>query len=467
MFAGMDHSRGVRRQVGSFVLAAALGGLVALLGIRFIPATDHDLGPASVATRTSVGVGLTKVVVPPLGTVSAPTHTSPLVFDIQLSKLDFSALGEVLDSGGTEELATQLEDGLRGLATALTIRLLLGGLVIGALTGALLPRRRWSLVAAGATGGLLVMAACMLVSAATFDVDAFEQPKFTGELVRAPQVMAAVDRGVRSFEELRSRYETGAERLSELLALVAQPNESPSEDSVSILHVSDIHSNPLGVEVAKQLARRFAVDAVIDTGDLTSFGEAIEGRIGTLIRSIQVPYLFVPGNHDSFSNRADLDDVDNVELLDETLTEVDDVSILGWADPTFTASNETSTEEGNDIRAAEAEDVVAEVERVRPDVLAVHDSRLASTSIGEVPLVLAGHTHERSSEERDGTIVLTVGSTGATGLGSFVAETDLAFEAEIVYFRLGEAVAVDYVRFRGAGSEFEIERSTLEPPPEG
>jgi predicted phosphodiesterase len=448
------------------LLAVALGGLVALLGIRFIPATDHDLGPSSVATRTSIGPGLTKVVVPPLGTVSAPTHTSPLVFDIQLSRLDFTALGEVLDSGGTDELAAQLEDGLRGLAAALTIRLLLGGLAIGALTGALLPRRRWTLVAAGATGGLLVMGVCMLLSAASFDVDAFEQPKFSGELVRAPQVMEAVDRGVRSFEELRSRYETGAERLSNLLALVAEPNQSPSEDSVSILHVSDIHSNPLGVEVAKQLARRFGVDAVIDTGDLTSFGEAIEGRIGDLIGSIGVPYLFVPGNHDSFSNRAELGDVDNVELLDETLTEVRDVSVLGWADPTFTASNETSTEEGNEIREAEAEDVAAEVETVAPDVLAVHDARLAETSIGAVPLVLAGHTHERSFEQRDDTIVLTAGSTGATGLGSFVAETDLPFEAEIVYFRLGAPVAVDYVSFKGAGSEFEIERSTLETQPE-
>ena len=435
---------------------------MALLGIRFIPATGHELGPASVATRTSIGTGLTKVVVPPLGTVSAPTHTSPLVFDIQLSRLDFTALGEVLDSGGTDELAAELEEGLRGLAAALTIRLLLGGLVIGALTGALMPRRRWSFVVAGAAGGLLVTGVCMILSAVTFDVDAFEQPKFSGELVRAPQVMEAVDRGVRSFEELRSRYETGAERLSELLALVAQPNQSPSEDSVAILHVSDIHSNPLGVDIARQLARRFAVDAVIDTGDLTSFGETIEGRLGALIATIRVPYLFVPGNHDSFSNRAELGDVGTVELLDETLTQVEDVSILGWADPTFTASNETSTEEGNEIREAEAEDVATEVERVVPDALAVHDVRLAESSIGAVPLVLAGHTHERSLEERDGTIVLNVGSTGATGLGSFVAETELAFEAEIVYFRLGAPVAMDYVTFRGAGSEFEIERTTLE-----
>ncbi|MDQ3619904.1 MAG: metallophosphatase family protein [Actinomycetota bacterium] len=463
----MDHSRGLRSQAGSLMLAAALGGMVALLGVRFIPATNYDLGPASVATRTTTGVGVTRVAVPPLGTVSASTHASPLVFDIQLSRLDFRALADVLDEGGTDELAVRLEDGLRGLATALAIRLVLGALVIGALTGALLPRRRWSTVVAASAGAVIVTGACVLLSAATFDVDAFEQPKFTGELVRAPQVMEAVDRGVESFEELRSRYETGADRLSQLLALVAQPDASPSEESVSILHVSDIHSNPLGVEVTTQLARRFDVEAVIDTGDLTSFGEAIEGRIGALIGSIRVPYLFVPGNHDSFSNRSQLDDFVNVELLDETVTEVEDVSVLGWADPTFTASNETSTEEGNEIRAEEAQAVAAAVDRESPGILAVHDARLAEASVGSVPLVLAGHTHERAIEERDGTIVLTVGSTGATGLGSFVAETELPFEAEIVYFRLGAPVAVDYVRFRGAGSEFEIERSTLETPPEG
>ena len=36
-----------------------------------------------------------------------------------------------------------------------------------------------------------------------------------------------------------------------------------------ILHVSDVHLNPVGVEVIRQLAERFEVDAVLDTGDVT------------------------------------------------------------------------------------------------------------------------------------------------------------------------------------------------------
>ena len=59
--------------------------------------------------------------------------------------------------------------------------------------------------------------------------------------------------------------------------------------------------------------------------------------------------------------------------------------------------------------------------------------------------------------------MLQVGSTGATGLGSFIAEADLPYEAEIIYFREGRAVSVDYVSFRGLGNDFQIERRTLEP----
>ena len=135
---------------------------------------------------------------------------------------------------------------------------------------------------------------------------------------------------------------------------------------------------------------------------------------------------------------------------------------MGWGDPTFTASNEVSTEEGNDLRMSTAPLVGAAVVGRRPDVLAVHDARLAEDAIGEVPLVLAGHTHERFLESRDGTLIMTVGSTGATGLGSFIVEAELTYEAQVIYFRDGAPVAYDYISLSGLGGDFEVERSTLD-----
>ena len=83
-------------------------------------------------------------------------------------------------------------------------------------------------------------------------------------------------------------------------------------------------------------------------------------------------------------------------------------------------------------------------------------------SVGKVPLVLTGHTHERAFEERDGTVILTLGSTGATGLGSFIVDSERPYEAEVIYFREGLPVALDYISLSGLGGDFQVERRTIQ-----
>lgn len=452
------------RRLIHHTLAAVLGALVALVGLRVLPLSQQTLGPAAVTPRAHFGGGRTVLVVPPLGTVAASTHPTPITLNLSLAQINFSALGRGLISEPRRAgLTRDIEGDLRAMARAAAIELLVGAVLLGALAGALIPHRRVETIVWGACGGVACIALLLGLTALTFDVEGFEQPRFSGALTRAPQVIDAVNRRLGSFDELQSRYETAAERLSDLLAVVAEPSRDPHAGTIAILHVSDIHSNPLGAEVAGQLARRFEVDAVIDTGDLTSFGEPVEARIGALVDDIKVPYLFVPGNHDSLENRRALARVSNLTLLDGDTAEVRGVDILGWGDPTFTATNRISTEQGNAAREAEGAVVAAAVQRLQPEVLAVHDVRMAAESVGEVPLVLAGHTHERSMSESEGTRTLVVGSTGATGLGSFTVEADMSYEAEVLYFRAGVAVAVDYVRFEGLSGDFTVERTTLAP----
>jgi hypothetical protein len=59
--------------------------------------------------------------------------------------------------------------------------------------------------------------------------------------------------------------------------------------------------------------------------------------------------------------------------------------------------------------------------------------------------------------------VLTVGSTGATGLGSFTVDTDTPYEAEVLRFVDGDLVGIDYVTLSGTEGEFTIDRSLVEP----
>lgn len=451
------------RRALRYLFVFTMGALAALLLLRFIPLPAQDLGPARVRTTARLGGGNTAVLIPPLGQISARTHDTPVTFGIELVQLDLPSLGVAVSTDeGRDLLQARIQRDLAGTLRRTGVLLVVAGTIIGALTGALMPYRKWKYILAAATGGFVAVSSLFGLALVTFDPEGWEEPKFTGTLARAPDMLEAVNRNLGSLDNLRDRFEVASQRISDLVTLLAEPLDDPAGGTQAILHVSDVHSNPLGVEVTRQLARQFDVSAVVDTGDLTSFGNPVEARIGELIDGFPVPYVFIPGNHDSTANRAELGRIEDVLLLDRETTTVGGIDVLGWADPTFTASNETTTEEGNAAREDEAALVADAVEELTPDVLAVHDERLAEDSYGEVPLVISGHTHERDLRIEDGSIQLVVGSTGATGLGSFTIEADLPYEAQVIYFRDGLPSAVDYVSFKSLGSEFDIQREVLE-----
>lgn len=476
---GSEHMRGLRfrpketdqatsrrnhtRRALRYLTVFTMGALGALLLLRFIPLPAQQLGPAKVRTTAQIGGGNTQVVIPPLGKISANTHDTPISFGIELVQLDLPALGVAVSTdAGRDKLTSSVQEDLAGALRRTGLLLVAAGTIVAAIVGALMPYRKWKYIVAAAAGGFLAVSSLLGVALITFDPDGWEEPKFTGTLARAPDMLEAVNRNLDSIDDLRDRFQIASQRISDLVSLLAEPLDDPTGGTSVILHVSDVHSNPLGIEVTRQLAEQFDVSAVIDTGDLTSFGNPIESRIGRLIEGFPVPYVFVPGNHDSTANRTQLGRVEDLTLLDGNTTTVGGLDVLGWEDPTFTASNKTSTEEGNELREEEASLVADGVEEFTPDLLAVHDQRLAEESYGKVPLVISGHTHERDLRIEEGTVQLVVGSTGATGLGSFTIEADVPYEAQVIYFRDGLPTAVDYVSFRSLGSEFDIQRELLE-----
>jgi len=343
------------------------------------------------------------------------------------------------------------------------LRALWTGALVGAIAGGILPRRRVWHAVTGAAGGALGVMLILAAAWQGYDEDAFLEPRYEGPIERAPAVVSAARKHVDSFAAVRDRIDVLSDQVSRLYQAATVTAEPSHTEEVRIVHVSDVHSNPVGLEVVVRLVKSFEADAVIDTGDLTSFGLGVEARIGELVADIGVPYYLVPGNHDSTTNRAALDALPNVTVLDRTSATVRGVSVFGVADPSYTASNVVSTEEANDMKTRQATVVGAYMRKLEPDVLAVHDERQAADSAGLVPLVLAGHTHERRAATVDGTIFLTVGSTGATGLGSFTVDTDLPYEAEVLRFVDGRLVAVDYVQFRGISGSFTIDRRIVEP----
>ena len=239
-------------------------------------------------------------------------------------------------------------------------------------------------------------------AAATFDANAVAEPRYTGLLSRAPAAVGDVEDIIDRFGEYR-------EQLSDLvgnvvtLYLAAEdlPAFAPDDDTIRVLHVSDIHLNPQAFDLMDQLTEQFDVDAIADTGDIVDWGTEPESQLLGQIGDLEVPYIFVRGNHDSRSTQRAVADQPNAVVLDGDAAEVAGLRFWGIGDPRYTPDKDQmgpSEQERAEAFAPEVADDLAAAEPPDVDVVLVHDARIAADIGGEVPLVLAGHTHEPSDE---------------------------------------------------------------------
>jgi len=452
----------------AYLLVALLGAVAGLLALGTVTVAQGPVGPGRVAVRAHLGAGRTELRLPPLGQISAATHAAPVTLTAQVDEVSIERLQDLLKADApADRLQSEVSADLEPLLRSFAWRALVAAAAAGALAGALVPPPRWTHALTGSAAGLAAVAILLGGAWRGYDAEAFDKPRFEGPLERAPALLATVRKHVDDIDVVRKRVRLLGDQVAELYSVASSQVGGPvGGDEVRILHISDIHSNPLGLEVARRLAEHFKVAAILDTGDLTSFGLPVEGRLGDLVGTMSVPYLLVPGNHDSAENRRALAGVHNVQLLDGTVADVGGVHILGVGDPTFTATNEVSTDEAEATKRARAPDVAARSEALRPDVLAVHDPVLGEASQGHVPLIVAGHLHKNEAARKLGTLVLTVGSTGATGLGSFTVDTGSPYEAELLHFVGHDLVAVDRIDLHGVGGAFRVERQVVPPPGE-
>jgi predicted phosphodiesterase len=244
--------------------------------------------------------------------------------------------------------------------------------------------------------------------------------------------------------------------------------ELDGDGTVRVLHISDLHLNPAGFDLADRLADQFDVAAVVDTGDMGTWGLPPEPGLAANIGRFGVPYLFVKGNHDDNDMVRAVAANDNARVLDGTGTEVAGIRFFGVADPTFSPGKGHQVDELEELKVERSVAVANALDRqaLRPDVLLVHDGRLATYARGHVATVLDGHLHRFGTEITNGTRSLMSGTTGAGGPDNFRATDPPPAEAEVVYFdpTTRRPVAVDRITVRLPGASFSVERVLL---PEG
>jgi predicted phosphodiesterase len=449
--------------------------------VTFLARQEVTVGPARVGLSAGPAlVGSSRLAAPPFGSVSARTHLGPLAFRAAIEDVDVPRLGQLLQGspgpgpGGPrfaelEAALGPLEEQARQAATGFLFRIAALG-VAGGLAGIVLFRRRTRqrLLRCG-MGGLAATVLLLVPAVATYDLSAFREPRYDGALEYAPALIGDVRTGLDRLRTLREEMVRIGRNLDRAYAALANPvGDLDSNGTVRVLHVSDMHLNPAGFDLAERLAEQFDVAAVVDTGDMGTWGLPTEPAVAANIARFEVPYLFVKGNHDDADMVRAVAANRNARVLDRTGAEVEGIRFFGVADPTFTPGKGYRVEEFEQLKLEQSVGVGEAVERqaLRPDVLLVHDGRLAAYARGHVATVLEGHLHRFGTEVVNGTRTLMVGTTGAGGPDNFRAEDPPPADAQILYFdpETRRPVAVDQITVRLPGSSFSVERVLL---PEG
>jgi predicted phosphodiesterase len=453
------------RSVAAVLASLALGVLAGALSLSLQPDVEGPLGPGYVTVDVAVGASRTSLDLPPLGRLVADSHAGPVAVDVRVDRVDLDRVGALADelsrgSDPARQLRANIDRDLPPLLRSLALRSLLTAVAAGAVVGLLLPRRRPRYVAASVAGSVLFVAVAGALTFSSFSPRAFDAPRFEGTLAAAPDIVSTVQRHIDDVSVVESRLEALSARLVGLYQAVETGGATFSD--VTILHVSDLHSNPIGIELVEQTARKFDVDAIIDTGDLTSFGASVEQLVVDRVARLRVPYYVVPGNHDHPFLRQALVDA-GVEVLDPGLVTIEGIRVLGIGDPTYTADNKMADERVQLAIRRSAEDVARQTRRLRPDVVAVHRPDQLNDAYGLFDVGLAGHIHRFDLRYEEGSLVSVVGSAGAEGVGALAEERDVPYQMQLLQFDDRRLVAIDRLSFEGTDGEFRLQRLLVDP----
>jgi predicted MPP superfamily phosphohydrolase len=466
--AAAESPPGRGAQLRQWTVRALVATTGAVLGVLLFGHVEAPIGPFDATVAFSPAGGGAQLEIPPLGALAVDAYDGPLRLDVQLRRVDqVRALTLATDPAQLDGVVDTVSADLHAAVTRLawtTSAAALGGAALTSLV--VLRRRKEPLIAVGLSAVLVAGTAGLGV--ATWRPAALSQPTYTGLLVNANSLIGSAEDIVARFDAYRASLEDLVVNVSTLYSAVSALPEPPgSAGTVTFLHVSDLHLAPSGFDLMTEVVEQFGVDAVLDTGDITDWGSVPENQVLSQVGALAVPYVYIRGNHDSAVTAAAVSAQPNTTVLDDAAVTVAGLTVVGAADPRFTPDKDSSeAAESLEANGEELADIAADLPEP-PAIALVHDPGAAEPLDGVVPLVLAGHTHQRDvSVLEGGTRLMVQGSTGGAGLRGLQGEDPTTLTCTLLYLDrgTGELTAYDEITLGGLGqAEVTIQRTYVAP----
>lgn len=451
-------------------LSLALAATVGLAAFAGFARASFVVGPGRVSIALAPSLsGSTEVALPPFGAITGHTHVAPLAVRFALLEVDLPQLEELAVTGIPDQsvidgLVTDLRRGAnRAVWIGLSAALVAAGFVGWAL------RHRWRLVVSSALVGAIVPGVLVAWTVAGFQPAAFENAQFRGAVSYAPSLIALVERRVASVGTLRGQI---GKLTKDLASYYAAPQSFASAGSLDgtyrVLHISDVHLDPVGLQLAEDLARDFDASLIVDTGDINHYGSDVEAGVLSSMLSTDVPRVYVPGNHDSPAVIDALAAIPGVTVIGEPGTViVDGLRLFGVPDPgARTTAVEPEGEGYAELGRVQADALRASIEsgEPTPTIVLVHAPRVGEAFEGLTPLVLSGHTHTPELEQRGGTWFLNSGTTGGIHFSELRNDPHIPHGASVLYFTENlprRLVAIDRIEVYGIAGQSSLSRTIV------
>ncbi|MCA9344675.1 metallophosphoesterase [Candidatus Saccharibacteria bacterium] len=403
----------------SFAIGIGLGA-ASLAGDSTV---NTELGQAKFHTEITGDISGNSRINTPLFDVDYPTHDGPFGMEVTVEDL---AVTELVDSITDEaETGNRKTPSLSEIFDSSAIEvnqaaekhaakylLLLGSFsAIGYLAtskrGPTITKKK---IISSLAVGSLAAGIPLVVSASTWNSDAFSEPTYSADIPPAldkANVIENLDKYDKSIAD-QARYSL------RFIESIEKLNDRPEEEiAVRGLAISDIHQRNV-FPTLKTLVDNYDISFIADNGDIVDWGTPLEngfflgqrtivGPTDTILREnttgiadLGVPYYFTKGNHDDQDATIEpLSQLPNVRILEtgDYYTQ-NGLIITGVGDPLFTPDLELGNDVDKTAEIEAGEKLQAELDNRAADIAIIHNPEAGKQVTRQTQLQISGHTHK-------------------------------------------------------------------------